>query len=244
MTLNLIEEIPVSHPSKEGSLQAAKWMYLRMLIDPSELRAFFDSIAPMFLVNISSVCLKEQLVISLEEFFYLYEEYINSLKKGITGSVKTKIQQGSWGLSKTLSPFYLMQFQDERFLAKLKTPVIRIKHFDFHHIPEQNAFIFTHHKEHSIPWGLECSFPQFYQDPVTHLPVEILKNHEDPNTRVFKSMQKWVRDSTLPVPFMVEGHKKVVPFRLGKKCFEWINLYPELRNRGLKLYEHRSDYDR
>lgn len=241
MDHKIIPSLPISHPSQEKALQASKWMYIRMLLDPEELIDLFSKITPAFLLNISTVCRYNSIMTSTQELIDVYTQYIQSLQEGRGYQDYTKAL--SWALSSTLDPFYLMQLQEERFLVKLKKPVIRMQHFHFHYIFEQHSFILTHHAEHSIAWGLEFSFPQFYQDAHTCLPVEVFKNHHYPNTQVFKMMQKWVRDYTVPVPFIMDGNKKVAPFRLGKKCFKWIHLYPDLRKRGLAVYAHRNHHD-
>jgi hypothetical protein len=244
MTLDPLSALPMASIKNERSVQASKWMHIRVLLDVSELQELLTHSAPCFLVNIASVCGKDQMLTTPEQLIKIYADYIVALQQGGRQHIQSYKKQLCCALSRTLDPFYLIQLQVEKFLVKLKTPAIRMQQFHFHYIADQDDFLTTYNLDHSISWGLELSFPQFYQDPETCLPVEIFKDVIHPNTQLFKAMQKWMRDHTLPVPFLIEGQKKVAPFRIGKKCFEWINLYPSLSNKGLKIYEHRSHHHR
>lgn len=244
MTLDLLNTLPITAMKNERSAQASKWMHVRALLDVSELQELLMQSVPCFLVNIASVCSKDQMLTTSEQLINIYAGYIAALQQGDRQHIQSYKKQLCFALSKTLDIFYLMQLQAEKFLIKPKIPAIRMQQFHFHYIADQDDFVTTYNLDHSISWGLEWSFPQFYQDPETYLPVEIFKDSTHPNTQLFKSIQKWMRDHTLPVPFLIEGKKKIAPFRIGKKCFEWINLYPSLSNRGLKIYEHRSHHHR
>jgi len=45
---------------------------------------------------------------------------------------------------------------------------------------------------------------------------------------LFQKIKVWIRDNTRATPFLVDGERKNVPMRLGKKCFSWINTHPGL----------------
>lgn len=247
MTLDLLKTIRISTPAKEGVMQASKWLYLRMLIDPVEFKELLVLLEDVHFLNMARVCIKEDIFVEPSKLASQYDHYISLLKREEIVDDRAYRPHFSLAISKTLLPFYLMQVKTESFLVKLVEPIIRMQLFSFQYIQEQQRFISTYSIENSISWGLEFSFPQFYQDVDTCQPVEILKNKANLNTQLFKSLQKWTREATVPVPFIIDENKEIAPFRLGKKCFEWINLYAGMRKHGLKIVDshaNRSDNNR
>ena len=247
MTTSLIETMRISTPSKEGVLQASKWQHVRMLLDPSELREFFQHLNYFYLVNIAKVCKKEDVIVNVGIVIDAYSEYITALKAVDKFDDKQYRQTFSLALSKSLDPFYLMEVKEDCFLVKLTQPIIRMQLFSFHYIEEEKQFISTQNSKSSISWGLEFSFPQFYQDVDTCQPIEVLKDKDNLNTQVFKILQRWAREFTMPVPFIIHKNKHVAPFRLGKKCAPWINGYRTMQRHGLEILDphaNRSDNNR
>lgn len=247
MTTSHIETINISTPSKEGILQASKWQHVRMLLDSSELEKLFESLNSFYLVNIAKVCGKEEVVVNTRSVFQAYDRYIAALKSEDKFDDKLYRQMFSLALSKGLEPFYLMQVKEDAFLAKITQPIIRMQLFSFHYIEEEKQFVSTQNREHSISWGLEFSFPQFYQDIHTCQPIEVLKDKDNYNTKLFKIIQKWAREYTLPASCFIHKSKHIAPFKLGKKCLEWINGYPTMQRHGLEILDHhanRSDNSR
>lgn len=247
MTTTLINQMKISTPSQEGVLQASKWQHIRMLLDCSELEVLFEILHPFYLLNIAKVCLKEEVIIDVQTILHLYRDYIADLKNKEVLNETFYRTTFCLALSKNLDPFYLMKVKESSFLVKLTKPIIRMQLFSFHYIEEENQFVTTQNIEKSISWGLEFSFPQFYQDPDTCQPIEVLKDKDNPNTQLFKAIQKWVRSFTEPVPFRIHKNKHIAPFRLGKKCFEWINGYQAMQRHGLEIVDHhanRSNNDR
>jgi hypothetical protein len=242
-----IETIEISTPSKEGVLQASKWQHIRALIDPSECEELFKVLGSFYLVNTAKVCKKEEILVDIQAVIYSYREYIAALKATDHFEDQKYKACFSLALSRGLEPFYLMKVKEEAFLVKLKEPAIRMQLYSFHYIEEEKQFVSTQHRQEPISWGLEFSFPQFYQDTSTCQPIEVLKNKDNPNTKLFKMIQQWTRDFTVPAPFTIHKNKHIAPFRLGKKCFEWVNEYSTMRRHGLEILDHyanRSDNNR
>jgi len=231
----------ISTLSKEGTLQASKWLHVRMLLDQEELQELVSLIAPCFFVNVAKIGQSDELLIEVDTLLAHYREYIkglqNPLEKGVD---KTRF---SLALSKTLDPFYAMAIKDQQFLIKMKTPVIRVQLFQWHYVEETKQFITTAQLSQGLSWGLEFSFPQFYQDPKTYQPVEILKDLSNPNTQMFKQIQKWARSKTEPASFLIHQEKLIAPFKIGKKCLPWIQSYCSLRSRGWEVYHADRNCD-
>lgn len=231
----------ISTLTKEGSLQASKWQHVRMLLDPVELRELIGLISPCFFVNVAKIGKSHEFLIEAETLLTYYLQYIKSLQESSEKPVdKTRF---SLALSKTLDPFYAMAIKEDQFLIKMKTPAIRMQLFQWHYLEETKQFITTAQLSQGLSWGLEFSFPQFYQDPKTYQPIEILKDLSNPNTQIFKQIQKWARSNTEPASFSLHHEKLIAPFKIGKKCLPWIQSYCSLRSRGWEVYHADRNCD-
>jgi hypothetical protein len=89
------------------------------------------------------------------------------------------------------------------------------------------------HSQGAIFWGLQFSFPQLYRNPMEG---EIFKTNDTdkfPNAQLYRTLQQWLRQATIPTPFEVEGKSINVSMRLGRQCLPWINQHPQLADQGI-----------
>lgn len=218
--------IPVSTASKETSLKASKWLHVRMLLTPEELSDLLNQLGECYFVNIAKICKKDEVLLSTSTVLSDYTNYLDNPK-----DYRNRM---SVALSKDLSPFYLIQVQENSVLCKLKTPAVRMQAFDFVYVAEQKEF-FMSHSLNATSWGIEFSFPQFYEDPVTKAPIEIFKDKLNPNTILFKALQGFSRNFTKPAAFLFQGEKIIAPFRIGKKVINLVSHYESLKQVGLEV---------
>jgi hypothetical protein len=87
----------------------------------------------------------------------------------------------------------------------------------------------------TVSWGLQFSYPQFYQDPKTKEITRVIKKDLFPNTELFALLMKWVRQFTIHTTFLVEEERINATIRIGKKCMSWIHLHPQLQELGIKV---------
>ena len=85
----------------------------------------------------------------------------------------------------------------------------------------------------SVHWGIQFSYPQIFEDPKTHQYFKVNESSDFPNTALFKNVIRYIRSHTVPPPFIFQGVRTRVPFRLGKTCFTWIHNHKELREKGI-----------
>ena len=90
----------------------------------------------------------------------------------------------------------------------------------------------------SVTWGLQFSYPQLFMDGRTKEAFAVVESEEFPNTALFHQLQRWMRQNTLPTPFLVDGKRVNSPIRLGKACLPWINRHPQLAPKHLQVLAH------
>jgi len=240
MALDLFSTMSSPASGQIRPMQASKWMHVRMLVDAQEFADLLQDLGPLLFVNISSVGSYEKVVQKADALQEMYAQYVQALQEGKPWQAFAK--NLCWALSIHADPFYALELGADKWLVKEHAPAVRMQHFHFHYIHEQSSFILTHHAEKSIPWGIEFAFPQFYQEPHSCKAIEVFKDPLYPGSILFRKIQSWAREATTPVPFIIHERKKVAPFRLGKKCFSWVDQY--LQNKGLKVYASRNSHDR
>lgn len=208
-------------------LSVSKWTKLPLLISVEEMEDLFDSITPFSLYQVQKVTLPEEGVIPISTFLKEYGHYIDCLKRGeppplLSAPVMSAIAEALFAIPTT----------EGRQLYKPRLPVIQIQGHSMRYSSTDQSFRSQLFGADTISWGLQFSFPQIYEDSLTH---EILTTRSLPNGLLFHEIQKWIRRHTLPTPFIVEGRRQNVPFRLGKGCFSWINTHQGLQNQGISL---------
>ena len=220
-----------SHPSKEGMLQASKWLSHRVLLDGEEMEELFRALPPFRIFNVSQLVPIGGGEISSETFLTHYHTYVDALKKGETPSPSPPIFSAA--LSAGESPFYFMPVKEGRGIIKIKTPVIQCSLHHFAYSAEEGTFHSMVHSTEAISWGLQFSFPQLYSNSLHPEVIEIYKDPNDPNALIFKAITKKVRALSAPTPFMMGDRRINATFRIGKKAREWIHHHPQLKTGAL-----------
>jgi len=220
--------LQISTPQEEGVYQASKWLKLPMLLDASELKSLFDSIAPFWIFPLTGVV--DGSPISSDIFIAEYGRWINALKQGSAptdGELRSLL---ACAFTDDLESLWL-QNVGRGYLTKIRKPVIQVQAHFFSYSSVDGEFRSMSMGKESVFWGLQCSFPQVYQDPKT---MDLFEMDAHP---LFRKIQLWVRENTRATPFIVDGKRVNVPMRLGKCCFSWIQNHPQLIQQGIKVYE-------
>ncbi|MCB1067570.1 MAG: hypothetical protein KDK56_05235 [Simkania sp.] len=220
----------VSHPKEEGVFQASKWFSYRVLLDESEMVDLFAFLPPFALYNVSEIVPLEEAVFSQEDFLNEYAKSAQALKNGEVYTPPKALFSSA--LSATSEAFYAMEVQ-KGVILKILQPVIQLSKHHFTYAAENQSFHFMVHSQESIQWGLQFSYPQLYSNSMQGDVVEVMKEQTYPNTILFRALMQWMRNHSRPVPFLINGQRKNVEARLGKRCFSWIESHPQLKEKGL-----------
>lgn len=216
----------------EKPLQASKWLQLQMLVSSKELGNLFafleESLTPFLLYSCGAVYPKGKGQVSKKEFLDLYEVYINSLMSGCTPDLVSYRKLFSPAMTVTSDALFTIPVDEDRQIIRVAKPVVQLQANNIDYSSVDKKFHSMVFGIDSIAWGIQFSYPQLFQDNETKQ-VEIVKNSPAfPNTALFQLLQKWMRQQTIPTPFIAEGKAINVPMRLGKECLGWINRHPQL----------------
>jgi hypothetical protein len=202
----------------EGKIpyDASKWLKIQALLDKREFEALLSGTSARLYDMEGEVFGAEQ----------LYGAYADALKEGL----EPKSAPFAWMWTKTTDALYLLDIFPKP-QVKIRKPVVQISHHQMNYLPEDNTFRSNLYGPDTLFWGLQFSFPQLFQDPVTK---EVFKVNDPtlfPNLELFKYLQKWIRENTIPTPF----EQVNAPQRIGKIALTWIKNHPHLLKKGLRV---------
>lgn len=226
----------ISHPQVEGVLQSSKQLKFQVLLDDIEMEALLLALKPIHLCVVSEPTALDDALVSAEEFLSHYQRYVNALKQGSIADEKSLRRYFSSAWTSDLGAVYAMPVSSNQYLVKALKPLIQLQaHHFFYSQLDQQFHPMVLSKE-SITWGVQFSYPQLYQDPKNGEIAKVGKGQDFPNTLLFNALTKWLRDHTMPTPFMVNGGRINASFRLGKACLNWIGTHPQLAQKGIEVF--------
>lgn len=228
--------IPVSSLEKAPAFQASKWLTFPLLCSVEELGDLLLTLHQPFIVSLASINEEGQDTVSEQQFLSDYDQYIQSLKSGALPERNTFQKTLTKGLSAKLDHFCKIPAGENKYLIRLTKPVIQLQPYWFVYSEADNKFHSMTFGKETITWGIQFSYPQLFQDPVTKEVHKVLTSEAFPNNVLFKAMQKWMRANSQATPFLIKNQRVNIPIRLGKQCFSWINQHPALIAKDMKIF--------
>lgn len=223
--------------TKPVALQASKWFKVQLLADTAEVESLFTALEDFKLFLCGAVVPKGGGEVTQEAFLAIYDQYINALKRGEIPPESLYRQMFSAVLNKDPEALFHIPVGSERELVRLAKPVIQMQPHSMDYSSFDGKFRPMVYGLESIVWGIQFSYPQLFLNPETKEPLTVNDDPFFPNTPLFKNLQRWVRNHSIPTPFLVEGKKINVPIRLGKRCLPWINKHPQLQLKDIQVVE-------
>lgn len=220
---------------KEPPFQASKWLSIQALLDIEEMNDLLLALPSFYLFLCGTPRKLNQTVYPHEEFLERYSQYINSLKKGHLPEPPTYQPWFAPAMSTTPEALFTVPVGNDQQIIRISKPVVQLQSHTLDYSPIDKKFRPMVFGADSIPWGIQFSYPQLYQNPVTKQPEQVKSTPEFPNTALFHQLQRWMRQHTIPTPFIAEGILTNVPMRLGKKCLSWINAHPKLVSKNISV---------
>jgi hypothetical protein len=227
--------IQISSPKTEGILQVSKWLKVQVLLDVDEMQELIKTLGTVFFVIVSEKVKPDEVVVAPMTFLEKYADYVYLLKQGQVPTVEEFRRFFSCAISADLGVFYAMDVGGDQFLIRPKKPVLQLQAHHFFYSNLDQKFHPMALSPESISWGLQISYPQLYQDRITHQVVKVIDSPDFPNTAVFTKLLKWMRSFTLPTPFEVNRRQVNSPIRIGKQSLAWIKNHPQLKQRGIGI---------
>ena len=222
-----MERSNLRHVKKQEDkpLEASKWLDLPVLLSGNEMTHLIHSLENVHLYSISRTLTELN---TPEDFLEGYAKYVHTLEKGLQPKALD-----AYLLSNSADALYASQITEEKFLVRAHLPAVFIRPHSFIFSALDKKFRSKVYGEHAITWGYTFSYPQYCIDPNTHDAEKVDERYT--NTALFKQVQKWIRDKTVPTPFLHEESKVNAPIRIGKECLKWINRHPQLQSQKLHV---------
>ena len=208
---------------QQTPLEASKWIEVPLLLNPEEMRALLAHLGPLHLFPISRP------LTTLDcPFVEEYAAYVAALEKG---EQPPPLQ--AYLMSNNREAFYTDPLADGKFLIRAWLPAIFVRPHTFVFSEMDKKFRSKVYGENAISWGYTFAYPQFCIDPTTHDAAKVDDHYQ--NTSLFKAIQKWAREHTIPTPFRYNGEKINAPIRIGKGCLHFIDKHPQLKRLNLHV---------
>lgn len=208
-------------PSKKP-LEASKWLEVPLLLSANEMSHLLDSLQPIHLYSISRP------IVSLDcPFLEEYTTYIDALQQGQITPLQAYL------MTTSEDTIYSEPVADGKMLIRAYLPSVFVRPHTFVFSEMDKKFRSKVYGENAISWGYTFAYPQFCIDPITHDAAKVDEAYV--NTSLFKAIQKWAREHTIPTPFLYQGEKLNAPIRIGRECLPFIAKHPQLKRIGLEI---------
>jgi hypothetical protein len=225
----------ISSPHEEGVLQVSKWLKYQVLLSEQEMKGLLDALKPLFIAVGSEPVTLENAFIAPEEFLRIYTGYVQALAQGVFPEDKNLRRTFSSVFTETLDALYAMPVGNDKFLIKSIRPTIQLQAHQFFYSTLDGKFHPMVLGKESVLWGVQFAYPQLCQDPRSKKIAKVDMSPEFPNTALFSRLTRWMRDHTMPTPFVVGEVRTQVPIRIGRECLAWIDQHPQLKEKGIQV---------
>lgn len=227
-------------PAEAQPLQVSKWLKIQVLLDTEEMGKLLIDLGDIIIALTGCVCNLDEGFILKESFLGCYKRYIDELKERQIPDESHFRSFFSATFTVALDHLYAVMVNDGKHIIRACKPVVQLQSHRMIYSPEDGKFRSMVFGLESIAWGIQFSYPQLYQDAATHDVMQVGVSSSFPNTILFRHLQKWMREHTVPTRFEIEGKRMTLPVRIGKSCMKWINRHPQLTLKGFKVipYEH------
>ena len=229
--MNAIAKVALN---KALSYQASKWLHYSLLLEVAELQELL-SVLGVKIVSLGGVSKEGSEILSEEQFLEHYASYLDQLKNQKKLFPSQLHQWFTTGLSLHLDHFCKISVGENENLIRIVRPVIQIKPHWFDYSETDQKIRSDSFSLDNISWGLQFSYPQIFEDPITKEIHKVLTTEQFPNTKLFKNLQKWMRENSQATPFVIGSHKLNAPIRITKACFPWVNHHSGLVKKGMKV---------
>lgn len=230
--MNMQSQLKVVTAANATPLQASKWLSFQVLLDEQEMAHLLTSLGGFEIWRTGVICPLGEGLVPKEEFLKAYGRYIDALKEGHLPSEAICRDFFSTVFSTTRDALYVVDTGNGQGIVRPEKPVIQLQNHRLDYSHEDGKFRPRILGGDSIFWGIQFSYPQIFQDNKTYELMQVSDTEFFPNTKLFKALQVWVRQNTIPTPFIVDDKQINVPMRLGKQC-HWINQHPQLASKGI-----------
>lgn len=218
-------------------MQASKWLQLQALLSFEEMEKLFETLGCFRLFLLGQVVSEGKGEITKEDFLNCYRLYASKIAAGEVPDASVFRSYFSSALTVSDEDLFSISAGANKQIFRSEKPFVQMQLHTIGYSPIEGKFRPMIMGKESIHWGIQFSYPQLFLDPETKAIEKAMDLKRFPNAEIFRKLQKWIRDNTLPTPFQVGEMQVRVPMRLGKECFLWINQHSQLKALGVKVSE-------
>lgn len=225
---------------EDQPLEAAKWLSLPMMLGPSELEHLLNALGEIHIVKTLSKVEEGKEEIAKEDFVSLYAEYAGLLKEGAVPDSRRFKGVFSSVITLDLDALFSVPLDAGYHVVKVKSPIIQMQYHTMKWSKEEGKFRSQLFGQDSLPWGILFSYPQI----LLHQETKDIVKADTPgfvNYRLFKEIQKWQRQHTIPTPFLADGRRINTSQRIGRECLPWIENHPLFKLYDLKIWRDSDE---
>jgi len=228
-------------PKDAPQFFASKWLHIQVLIDSEEMQDLFHTMGEFLIFSTMGIKPVGENQISKAHFLEQYGRYIDLLKAQKSIDDDALRFYFSAVLTRSEEALLAIDVGNNREIIRPLKPILQMKlhRFDYSYVDGKIRPSVL--GKDTVSWGVEISYPQLYQDPVTRVCEKATNPLFFPNAELFKKVQLWIRANTLPTPFVAQDVRIRCPIRIGKKCFAWIDCHKELKERNLKVVRYSAE---
>lgn len=212
-------------------LQASKWLSIQALLSGDEMESLISSLGEFTVLMTTP---SERPEVKHHDFLDGYHRYCRTIKNGEVPNPSDfrTLFSTFWTADEEA---YVKVPVGDQFLCRAVQPVIQLQYHLMGYSKIEKKFRPMVMGKGSIPWGIQFSYPTLFQDQKTQQVLKVGQNFS--NTALFQAFRRWIRNETVPTPFVVDGDQVNIPIRIGNQAREWVNHHPQLIELGLKVQE-------
>lgn len=221
-------------PQNTPKYSASKWIHLPFLVDAEDFKGLFSTLGESIFLRSSGVYREEDVFISKGDFIEHFQRYVHDLQHGpILDAHYKPLFSLYW--SRSESTLGLIDVGDGRVCSTQLLPNIVLQLHRFQYSLTDGQFRRQVFGPDTISWGLQASFPTLVQDPKTRAIQKVLLDPHCENRALWMQFQKWLKASTRPVSFEINGIRKTVPFRISPAALNWVDHHYELKEKSITV---------
>lgn len=166
-------------------IQAAKWLSVQALLSRDEMQDLMNSLGEFSLYPTHAVYLGTQL--TKDYFLEVYAEYIRLLTQGELPADHPFRSLFSSIWTTDISSVATIPMGEKQLCRAIK-PIVQLQYHTLGYSPLDGKFRSMVMGSGSIPWGIQFSYPQLFQEPITQKVIKV--DPSFPNTTFYQQLRR------------------------------------------------------
>jgi len=178
-----------------GVLQVSKWQDFHVQLDEDGVKKLFSDLDVSYGYRVGQIVQDDACVYSVEEYLSVYDEFLKA------ENIAPYRKSLSMGLSVSDDAFYA-KVVSGGVIVTPKMPYIQIRASSYS-ISKDGKILPGVLGADVHKWGLHFAYPLLAMNSKEGIAKNVLTQPEFSNTKLFKVLQKWIREWTKPADIAV-----------------------------------------